>query len=47
MISHVAPRLLVATLVLVLTGLAAARDAFGSYPFTASDFRDADRLRTA
>ena len=47
MISHVAPRLLVATLVLVLTGLASARDAFGIYPFTASEFRDADRLRTA
>lgn len=47
MSSTVAPRLLVALLLLTLSGLAAARDAFGTYPFTAAEFRDAERLATA
>lgn len=47
MSSTVAPRLLVAMLALALTGLAAARDAFGTYPFTPAEFRDAEQLTTA
>lgn len=47
MSSTVAPRLLVAVLALALTGLAAARDAFGTYPFTPAEFRDAEQLTAA
>ncbi|MDA0700632.1 MAG: membrane protein insertase YidC [bacterium] len=40
-------RLLTALLVFVLVGAASARDAFGLFPFSPSEFRDADKLRTA
>ena len=47
MITHHALRPLVLLLALALAGAASARDAFGTFPFTASEFRDADQLRTA
>lgn len=47
MITHRALRPLVLLLAIVLGGAAFAREAFASYPFTASEFRDADRLQTA
>ncbi len=40
-------RVLVLLIALLLAGAATARDAFGLYPFTTADFRDAERLRTA
>jgi len=41
------PRLLALLFALLLVGAASARDAFGLYPFSPADFRDADKLRTA
>ena len=47
MITHRALRPLVVLLAVALAGAAFARDAFATYPFTASEFRDADKLQTA
>ncbi len=47
MIIHRAPSLVVLVLVGVLLGSAAAQNAFGPHPFTASEFRDADELVSA
>ncbi len=47
MITHRALRPLVLLLVVVLASVAFARDPFATYPFTASEFRDADKLQTA
>ena len=47
MTSTRARRLLAITRALLLGGVAVARDPFGIDPFTPSEFRDADRLRTA
>ena len=47
MITHRVLRPLVLLLAVVLAGAAFARDPFATYPFTASEFRDADKLQTA
>ena len=47
MITHRALRPLVLLLAALLVGAAFARDAFATYPFTVSEFRDADNLQTA
>lgn len=47
MITYRVLRPLVLLLVVTLAGAAFARDAFATYPFTASEFRDAEQLQTA
>jgi YidC/Oxa1 family membrane protein insertase len=45
--THRPSRFVAALLVVLIAGFAAARDAFALYPFSAAEFRDADKLRTA
>jgi YidC/Oxa1 family membrane protein insertase len=47
LITHRFVRFVAVALIAALTGFVAARDAFGPYPFSAAEFRDADKLRAA